>query len=77
MSVLIPIVLVDLLANAPFETFSLLPLMLYAAVQILVFTVGFLLAYKARAPAYRVRADPHSLQSARHSVLVSYVRMGQ
>jgi predicted permease len=46
MAVLIPIVLFDLLANAPFEAFSILPLLIYALAQIFVFAIGFLIAHR-------------------------------
>lgn len=46
MTILIPIVLFDLLANAPFSTFSATPIFLYAAVQATVFASGYAIARK-------------------------------
>lgn len=46
MTVLIPIVLFDLLANAPYVSFSLKPLVIYASVQAVVFCLGYTLAHR-------------------------------
>ena len=47
MTVLIPIVLFDLLANAPFSEIALRPAMLYLAVEAVVFAIGYILARRA------------------------------
>ncbi|MDU8942138.1 AEC family transporter [Ovoidimarina sediminis] len=47
MTVLIPIVVFDLLANAPFRQLELQPALLYIAVQAIVFTGGYQLARRA------------------------------
>jgi malonate transporter len=44
MTVFLPLLLFDLLANAPIHSFRLLPLMAYQGVEALVFTLGYLLA---------------------------------
>lgn len=47
MTVLIPIVVFDLLANAPFEDLALRPALLYVTVQALIFTAGYQIARRA------------------------------
>jgi len=44
MTVLVPVVILDLLWNAPFETFRALPILLYSAAQIMLFAAGYQLA---------------------------------
>lgn len=44
MTVLVPIVVLDLLWNAPFDTFRPGPILLYSAAQIVLFALGYLLA---------------------------------
>ncbi|MEM7074827.1 MAG: AEC family transporter [Pseudomonadota bacterium] len=43
-TILIPIILFDLLANAPFETYPLAPFLIYVGVQGVIFAIGYLLA---------------------------------
>ncbi|WP_213548820.1 AEC family transporter [Vannielia litorea] len=44
MTVLVPIVVLDLLWNAPFDTFRLTPILLYSAAQVILFALGYQLA---------------------------------
>ena len=44
MTILMPILGFDLIANAPIHTFSLTPLLIYAGGQLIVFTIGYLIA---------------------------------
>ncbi len=47
MTILIPVVLFDLLANAPFASFSAAPIVIYAGVQAVIFALGYQVARRA------------------------------
>ncbi|MBL4646827.1 MAG: AEC family transporter [Rhizobiales bacterium] len=46
MAVFLPVLIFGLIANAPIKTFSVTPILIYALSQIVVFTIGFMLAYR-------------------------------
>ena len=46
MSILLPVFIFGIIANTPISSFSFVPVVAYAGVQALIFTIGFLLAYR-------------------------------
>ncbi|MEP0521454.1 MAG: AEC family transporter [Hyphomicrobiales bacterium] len=46
MSILLPVFIFGVIANTPISSFSIVPVAIYAGVQAIIFTVGFLLAYR-------------------------------
>lgn len=46
MSILLPIFIFGIIANTPISSFSFVPIAVYAGMQAIIFTVGFLLAYR-------------------------------
>lgn len=46
MSILLPVFIFGIIANTPISSFNFVPVAVYAGVQAIIFTVGFLLAYR-------------------------------